>query len=254
EARPRRHELRSRRAPGLRPGRRPRPLPELLGPRSRPLPARRTRDCLRRAGARARAGGRHVRCLSVRARRRVHGAAHLRGRARAARLGGRPRGRPTRSEAQSSVPSEVHQPRRTPPGSFVRFRRVRWTQTFIPTLRDVPADAEAVSHKLLVRAGLIRQLMAGSYSILPLGWRVCRKIERVIREEMGGIRGQGVLLPTVQPAELWQRSGRWELIGEELFRLVDRKRADLCLGMTHEELFASLAAEIRSYRALPQIW
>jgi len=131
---------------------------------------------------------------------------------------------------------------------------VRWTQAFIPTLRDVPADAEAVSHKLLVRAGLIRQLMAGSYSILPLGWRVCRKIERVIREEMERIGAQEFLLPTLQPAELWKRSGRWELIGEELFRLEDRKRADLCLGMTHEELFASLAAEIRSYRALPQIW
>ena len=131
---------------------------------------------------------------------------------------------------------------------------MRWTQAFIPTLRDVPADAEAVSHKLLVRAGLIRQLMAGSYSILPLGWRVCRKIERVIREEMERIGAQEFLLPTLQPAELWKRSGRWELIGEELFRLEDRKRADLCLGMTHEELFASLAAEIRSYRALPQIW
>jgi prolyl-tRNA synthetase family II len=144
--------------------------------------------------------------------------------------------------------------RRTPPPGFVRFRGVRWTQAFIPTLRDDPADAEAVSHRLLVRAGLIRQLMAGSYSILPLGWRVCRKIERVIRDEMERIGGQEFLLPTLHPAELWQRSGRWEVMGEELFRLHDRKRADLCLGMTHEELFASLAAEIRSYRALPQIW
>jgi len=131
---------------------------------------------------------------------------------------------------------------------------VHWTQGFIPTLRDDPADAEALSHRLLVRAGLIRQLMAGSYSILPLGWRVCRKIERVIREEMERIGGQEFQLPTLQPAELWQRSGRWEVMGEELFRLKDRKGADLCLGMTHEELFASLAAEIRSYRALPQIW
>ena len=131
---------------------------------------------------------------------------------------------------------------------------MHWTQGFIPTLRDDPADAEALSHRLLVRAGLIRQLMAGSYSILPLGWRVCRKIERVIREEMERIGGQEFQLPTLQPAELWQRSGRWEVMGEELFRLKDRKGADLCLGMTHEELFASLAAEIRSYRALPQIW
>ena len=131
---------------------------------------------------------------------------------------------------------------------------MRWTQAFIPTLRDDPADAEAPSHRLLVRAGLVRQLMAGSYSILPLGWRVCRKIERVIREEMERIGGQEFLLPTLHPAELWQRSGRWELIGDELFRLKDRKRAELCLGLTHEEVFASLAAEIRSYRALPQLW
>jgi len=131
---------------------------------------------------------------------------------------------------------------------------LRWTNSFIPTLRDDPADAEAVSHKLLVRAGLIRQLMAGSYSILPLGRRVCRKIERIIREEMERIGAQEFQLPTLHPAELWQRSGRWELIGEEMFRLRDRKRADLCLGMTHEEVFASLAVEIRSYRALPQIW
>ena len=131
---------------------------------------------------------------------------------------------------------------------------MRWTNSFIPTLRDDPADAEAVSHKLLVRAGLIRQLMAGSYSILPLGRRVCRKIERIIREEMERIGAQEFQLPTLHPAELWQRSGRWELIGEEMFRLRDRKRADLCLGMTHEEVFASLAVEIRSYRALPQIW
>ena len=131
---------------------------------------------------------------------------------------------------------------------------MRWTDTFIPTLRDDPADAEAASHRLLVRAGLIRQLMAGSYAILPLAQRVCRKIERVIREEMERIGAQEFLLPTLHPAELWQRSGRWEQVGEELFRLRDRKRAALCLGMTHEEVFTSLAAEIRSYRALPQIW
>jgi len=131
---------------------------------------------------------------------------------------------------------------------------VRWTEAFIPTLRDDPADAEAASHKLLVRAGLVRQLMAGSYSILPLGRRVCRKIEGILRDEMERIGAQEFQLPTLHPAELWQRSGRWELIGEEMFRLKDRKGADLCLGMTHEEVFTSLAVEVRSYRALPQIW
>jgi prolyl-tRNA synthetase len=131
---------------------------------------------------------------------------------------------------------------------------VRWSQTFIPTLRDDPADAEAVSHKLLVRAGLIRQLSAGIYSILPLGWRACRKVESIIREEMDKIGAQEFRLPALHPAEVWQRSGRWDVMGEELFRLRDRRGADMCLGMTHEEVFASIAAEVRSYRSLPQIW
>jgi prolyl-tRNA synthetase len=131
---------------------------------------------------------------------------------------------------------------------------VRWSHTFIPTLRDDPADAEAVSHKLLVRAGLIRQLAAGIYSILPLGWRVCAKIEAIIRSEMERIGGQEFRLPALHPAELWQRSGRWAVMGEEMFRLRDRRGSDLCLGMTHEEVFAQLASEVRTYRALPQIW
>jgi prolyl-tRNA synthetase family II len=131
---------------------------------------------------------------------------------------------------------------------------VRWSQLFIPTLRDDPADAEAVSHKLLVRAGFVRQLMAGVYSLLPLGFRVCQKIEKITREEMNGIGGQEFLLPSIQPADLWQRSGRWETMGEEMFRLTDRKGADIGLGMTCEEVFASLAAELRSYKQLPQIW
>ncbi len=131
---------------------------------------------------------------------------------------------------------------------------MHWSQAFIPTLRDDPADAEAISHKLLVRAGLIRQLMSGVYSILPLGWRVCRKIEAIVREEMERIGGQEFRLPALQPAEIWQRSGRWEVMGEEMFRLRDRRQSELCLGMTHEEIFATLATEIRSYRALPQIW
>jgi len=131
---------------------------------------------------------------------------------------------------------------------------VRWSQAFIPTLRDDPADAEAVSHKLLVRAGYVRQLMSGVYSLLPLGQRVCRKISAIVREEMDAIGGQEFRLPALHPAELWQRSGRWESMGEEMFRLVDRKGASLALGMTHEEVFATLAAELRSYRQLPQIW
>ena len=131
---------------------------------------------------------------------------------------------------------------------------MRWSQLFIPTLRDDPADAEAISHKLLVRAGFVRQLMAGVYSLLPLGFRVCQKIEKITREEMNGIGAQEFLLPSIHPADLWQRSGRWETMGDEMFRLKDRKGADIGLGMTCEEVFASLAAELRSYKQLPQIW
>jgi len=131
---------------------------------------------------------------------------------------------------------------------------VRWSQLFIPTLRDDPADAEAISHKLLVRAGFVRQLMAGAYSLLPLGFRVCQKIEKITRQEMNAIGAQEFLLPSIQPADLWQRSGRWETMGEEMFRLTDRKGADIGLGMTCEEVFASLAVELRSYKQLPQIW
>ena len=131
---------------------------------------------------------------------------------------------------------------------------MRWSNAFIPTLRDDPADAEAISHKLLVRAGLIRQLSAGIYSILPLGWRVCRKIEALIRDEMDRIGAQEFRLPAMHPAELWQRSGRWSVMGDEMFRLKDRRGADLCLGMTHEEVFTTIATELRSHRALPQIW
>jgi len=131
---------------------------------------------------------------------------------------------------------------------------VRWSEAFIPTLRDDPADAEAASHKLLVRAGLIRQLMAGSYSILPLGQRVCRKITGVVRQELEAIGAQEFELPCLHPAEVWKRSGRWDQVGDELFRLTDRRGADVCLGMTHEEIFTHLAGELRSYKQLPQIW
>ena len=131
---------------------------------------------------------------------------------------------------------------------------MRWSQAFIPTLRDDPADAEAVSHKLLVRAGYIRQLMAGVYSLTPLAVRVRHKIEGIIREEMNGIGGQEFSLPAMHPAEVWQRSGRWELMGDEMFRVKDRRGSDIALGMTHEEIFATIAGELRSYRQLPQIW
>jgi len=131
---------------------------------------------------------------------------------------------------------------------------VRWSKAFIPTLRDDPADAEAASHKLLVRGGFMRQLMAGSYSLLPLGQRVARKVENIIREEMDGIGAQEFELPCMHPREVWEKSGRWETIGEEMFRLADRKGADVALGMTHEEIFALLGSELRSYKQLPQIW
>src|SRR5262245_3973628 len=131
---------------------------------------------------------------------------------------------------------------------------MRWSRSLIPTLRDDPADAEAISHKLMVRAGLVRQLAGGIYVYLPLGLRVLDKVNAVLREEMNGIGGQEITMPVLHPAELWQQSGRWEGIAE-MFRLKDRYQRDMCLGMTHEEVIAWLAAkEIRSYRDLPQIW
>jgi prolyl-tRNA synthetase len=124
----------------------------------------------------------------------------------------------------------------------------------IPTLRDDPADAGAPSHRLLLRAGYIRQLMAGHYSLLPLGQRVRLKVIGIIREEMDRIGAQEFLMPVMHPAELWQKSGRWELMGDELFRLKDRKGADFVLAMTHEENISLLATEMESYRELPQLW
>ena len=131
---------------------------------------------------------------------------------------------------------------------------MRWSEAFIPTLRDDPADAEAVSHKLLVRAGYIRQLMSGVYSLLPLGKRVCQKITGIIRAEMDSIGAQEFQLPALHPAEIWQRSGRWEAMGEEMFRFEDRRGSAVGLGMTHEEIFTAIASELRSYKQLPQIW
>ncbi|HXV64036.1 MAG TPA: proline--tRNA ligase [Vicinamibacteria bacterium] len=132
---------------------------------------------------------------------------------------------------------------------------MRWSQIFIPTLRDDPADAEAVSHKLMLRAGLVRQLGAGIYSKLPLGFRAAKRVERIVREEMERIGAQEFHLPVLHPGELWKESGRWDQIGPEMFRLKDRRQGDYCLGMTHEEVFTAIARdEIRSYRQLPQIW
>src|SRR5580698_2946693 len=131
---------------------------------------------------------------------------------------------------------------------------MRWSTMHIPTLRDDPADAGAPSHRLLLRAGFIRPLMAGHYSMLPLGQRVRLKVMRIIREEMDRIGAQEIVMPVMHPAELWQLSGRWELMGDELFKLKDRRGADLALGMTHEEVVTNLATELESYRELPQMW
>ena len=132
---------------------------------------------------------------------------------------------------------------------------MRWSQYFIPTLREDPADAEVVSHKLLLRAGLIRQLGAGIYSYLPLVQRVALKVMQILREEMNRIGGQEFYLPALHPAEIWKEAGRWEAIGDDMFRLKDRKGADMCLGMTHEEVFTTIARnELRSYKQLPQVW
>jgi prolyl-tRNA synthetase len=132
---------------------------------------------------------------------------------------------------------------------------MRWSRYFIPTLREDPADAEVVSHKLLLRAGIIRQLSAGIYSYLPLGQRIALKVMNILREEMNAIGGQEFYLPALHPAEIWQESGRWSAIGDDMFRLKDRKGTDMCLGMTHEEVFTTIARnELRSYKQLPLVW
>lgn len=129
---------------------------------------------------------------------------------------------------------------------------MRYSQFFIPTLKEDPAEAEVVSHKLMVRAGMLRKVASGIYSFLPLGLRVLARVERIIREEMNRAGAQEVLLPALQPAELWQKSGRWAEYGPEMMRLKDRSERDFCLGPTHEELITSLVMnEVRSYRQLP---
>jgi prolyl-tRNA synthetase len=129
---------------------------------------------------------------------------------------------------------------------------MRMSHLFFKSLREVPSDAEFASHQLLLRAGMIRQVAAGIFAFLPLGHRVKHKVEAIIRSEMDGIGGQEITLPLVQPAELWQRSGRWDAIGSDMARLKDAAGRDLCLGMTHEEVVTDLAAQIvESYRQLP---
>ena len=130
----------------------------------------------------------------------------------------------------------------------------RWSKLFIPTLREAPADAEVASHKFLLRAGYIRQLAAGVYSYLFLGQRSINKIQAIVRQEMDRI-GQEFLLPALHPRELWEESGRWAIMGQNLFKLQDRKGAWLVLGMTEEEVMTDIARkELRSYKQLPQIW
>ena len=131
---------------------------------------------------------------------------------------------------------------------------MRWTSLFIPTLREAPAEAEAVSHQLLVRGGFIRQLQSGHYSMLPLAWKINKKIVKILREEMDLIGAQEVMLPAIHPASVWQKSGRWDAIGDDMFRFVDRKGADQVLAMTNEEVVATVALELSSYRDLPQMW
>jgi len=134
-------------------------------------------------------------------------------------------------------------------------QKMRFSKMLIPTLRETPADAEALSHILMVRGGYVRQLATGLYIYLPLGLRVLEKINRILREEMNAIGAQEITIPALHPAEIWQETGRWYEIGDEMFRLKDRTGRDMCLGMTHEEIMTWLAArELRSYRDLPQVW
>src|ERR671935_2047392 len=128
----------------------------------------------------------------------------------------------------------------------------RLSQFLLPTVKEPPSDAESTSHKLLVRAGLVRQVGAGLWTFLPAGWRVHRKVEQIVREELDAIGAQEMLMPVMHPAELWRRTGRYQI--EELFKLEDRRQAELVLAMTHEECLTwHVAREVRSYRDLPKI-
>src|SRR6476659_10171725 len=129
---------------------------------------------------------------------------------------------------------------------------MRTSQLLLPTLREDPGEAETVSHKLMLRAGLIRKVAAGIYTYLPLGLRVIRKVEQIVREEMNRAGAQELLMPIASPAELWQETGRWNFYGKELLRCKDRHERDFCLGPTHEEVITDLfRREVRSYRQMP---
>ncbi len=131
---------------------------------------------------------------------------------------------------------------------------MRYSQLLIPTLREDPGETDVISHRLMVRAGMIRKLASGVYTYLPLGYRVLRKVEAIVREEMNRAGAQEILMPVMQPAELWKETGRWDQYGKELFRLKDRHDRDFCLGPTHEEIVTDLVRrEVRSYRQLPLI-
>lgn len=130
---------------------------------------------------------------------------------------------------------------------------MRWSQLFLPTLREDPKDAEAISHKLMLRAGLIRRLGSGAYSYLPLGVRALQRVTGIIREEMDRAGAQECLLPVLQPIELWRATGRDALMGDVLIRFKDRTGKEMALGPTHEEVITSLVAEIKSHRQLPLI-
>src|SRR6185436_16192533 len=130
---------------------------------------------------------------------------------------------------------------------------MRWTHTFIPTLKETPADAEIISHKLLLRAGLVRKLTGGLYTFLPLGVRALRKIEQIVREEMNRAGALEVLMPALQPSEIWRQSGRYETMKDVLFKAKDRANKEWVLGPTHEEVITTLVAgEINSYRQMPK--
>lgn len=129
---------------------------------------------------------------------------------------------------------------------------MRFSQVYAPTLRETPAEAEVVSHQLMLRAGMLRKAAGGVYTYLPLAWRVLKKIETIVREEMNAKGGQELLMPIMQPAEIWQETGRWSVYGDEMFRLKDRHQRDFCLGPTHEEMITTLVkSDVRSYRQLP---
>ncbi|MCW8928084.1 MAG: proline--tRNA ligase, partial [Gammaproteobacteria bacterium] len=129
---------------------------------------------------------------------------------------------------------------------------MRASQYLIATVKETPADAEIISHQLMLKAGLIRKLASGLYTWLPMGLRVLRKVEQIVREEMNRAGAQEILMPAVQPAELWQESGRWDAMGQEMLRMTDRHNREFCFGPTHEEIITDLVRnELRSYKQLP---